>query len=159
MIKRFILMPCLLILAANVVQAEQACLKYGPEVVTLRGKVKRVVFPGRPNYESIKDGDEPERYWVLFLPTAVCVRGDEKDDPNAETEKGVKEMQLMLESYDTYRHLLGKTVSVSGTLMRAITGHHHTAVLLQVVDMKQARRPGSVVKAAGASAPLNKSPR
>lgn len=136
MIKRITLILCLLILTANVVQAEQACLKYEPEVVSLRGKVKRVTFPGRPNYESIKNGDEPERYWVLFLPKPICVQGNEKDDPDSETEKGVKEIQLIIKNYDRYRHLLGKTVSVSGSLMHAITGHHHTSVLLQVDEMK-----------------------
>lgn len=136
MIKRFILMLCLLILTVSAVQASQACLKYEPEIVVLRGKVKRVVFPGRPNYESIKDGDEPERYWVLYLPDPICVQGDEKDDPNSETENGVIEIQLIIKNYDKYRHLLGKTVSISGTLMHAITGHHHTTVLLEVSDMK-----------------------
>ncbi len=136
MIIRFILMLCLLILTASAVQAGQACLKYEPEIVTLRGMVKRVVFPGRPNYESIKDGDEPELYWVLFLHEPICIQGDEKDYQNSGTEKGVKKIQLIIRNYDGYRHLLGKTVSVSGTLMHAITGHHHTTVLLTVSEMK-----------------------
>lgn len=136
MIKQITFTLFLLILTANVVQAEQACLKYEPEVVTLRGKIKRVTFSGRPNYESIKNGNEPERYWVLFLPKSICVQGNQKDDPDSETEQGIKEIQLIIKNYDKYRHLLGKTVSVSGTLMHAITGHHHTSVLLQVDEMK-----------------------
>lgn len=40
------------------------CLKDG-DTVSLTGKVWRETFPGRPNYESIENGDEPETVWVL----------------------------------------------------------------------------------------------
>jgi hypothetical protein len=117
------------------VYAAQPCLKYEPEVVELKGKVKRVVFPGRPNYESVKAGDEPEPYYVLFLPKGVCVQGNPKDDINSETEKDIKSMQLMITDYKKYRPLLGKNVAVKGKLMHSHTGHHHTKVLLQVESM------------------------
>lgn len=78
MIKRLCLVSCLLLIA-GAASAVQPCLKYEPEVAELRGKVKKIIFPGPPNYESVKDGDEPEHYWVLFLPQAVCVEGNPKD--------------------------------------------------------------------------------
>lgn len=116
--------------------AAPPCLKYEPEVVELKGKVKRVVFPGRPNYESVKAGDEPEPYYVLFLLKGVCVQGEPKNDINSETEKDIKSMQLMITDYKKYRPLLGKNVIVKGQLMHAHTGHHHTNVLVQVESMK-----------------------
>ena len=115
--------------------AVQPCLKYEPEVVQLQGKVKRVVFPGPPNYESVKDGDQPEAHYVLFLPKGVCVQGDPKDEINSESEKEITSMQLMITSYNKYRPLLGKNVNVKGKLMHSHTGHHHTNVLLQVESM------------------------
>lgn len=37
------------------------CLEYEPSSVSLVGTIVRRTYPGRPNYESIKKGDEPER--------------------------------------------------------------------------------------------------
>jgi hypothetical protein len=37
------------------------CLSYAPASVTLTGALTSKTFPGRPNYESIEKGDEPER--------------------------------------------------------------------------------------------------
>lgn len=124
-----------LTIVTQAVFAAEPCFKYEPEVVELTGKVERVVFPGPPNYESVKDGDRPESYYVLFLPKSVCVQGDPKDEMNSETEKNIKSMQLIISDYKKYRPLLGKKVTVKGTLMHAITGHHHTNVLLEVESM------------------------
>jgi hypothetical protein len=123
--------------------AERPCLKYEPEVVDLQGTVKRVVFPGPPNYENIKNGDEAEPYWVLYLPKEICVQGDPKDEFNSETEKNVTSLQLMDVDYRQDRSLLGKSVVVQGTLMHSFTGHHHTPVLIQVKSVEKA--PGSKV--------------
>ncbi len=131
----------LLFSTVSVPAAENPCLKYEPEVVELHGMVKRVVFPGPPNYESIKKGDEPEPYWVLYLPKEICVQGDPKDEFNSETEKNVKSLQLMDVDYKKDRGLLGKSVVVKGTLMHSYTGHHHTPVLVQVKSIEKA--PGS----------------
>lgn len=116
--------------------AAPPCLKYEPEVVEMKGKVKRVIFPGPPNYESVKTGDQPEPYYVLFLPKGVCVQGDPKDEINSETEKDIKSMQLMITDYKKHRPLLGKNVTVRGQLMHSHTGHHHTKVLVQVESME-----------------------
>jgi hypothetical protein len=48
---------------------------------------------------------------------------------------GVRRIQLVLDQqgYDSLRRFLGKKVTLRGTLFGAITGHHHTPVLLSVV--------------------------
>lgn len=129
--------PATFIILALVAQAFAAppCLKYEPEIVELKGKVKRVVFPGPPNYASVKAGDQPEPYYVLFLSKSACVQGDPKDETNSVTEKDIKSMQLMITDYKKYRPLLGKNVTVKGQLMHSHTGHHHTNVLVQVESM------------------------
>ncbi len=124
--------------AACSAPAENPCLKYEPEVVELHGTVKRVVFPGPPNYESVEKGDEPEPYWVLFVPKAICVQGNPKDEFNSETEKNVRSLQLMDVDYKKDRSLLEKSVVVKGTLMHSYTGHHHTPVLVQVTGIEKA---------------------
>ena len=53
--------------------AQDPCLRYEPAISELTGTIKRVVFPGPPNYESVTRGDKPETCWVLYLPKKVCV--------------------------------------------------------------------------------------
>jgi hypothetical protein len=101
----------------------------------LRGKIRRETFAGPPNYESIKSGDAPETYWILHLAKPICVSGEEP-------EKNVSDIQLILsaDQYPRHKGLLGKRVVVSGKLMHAETGHHHTSVLLTVAEIRGARR-------------------
>ena len=113
-------------------QATQDCLSYEPATVTLKGKITRTTFAGPPNYESIKKGDEPETYWILHLTSTVCVSGDEP-------EKNVSDIQLVFiddKQYARYKDLLGKQVVANGKLFHAISGHHHTNVLLKVEEIK-----------------------
>jgi hypothetical protein len=112
------------------------CLSYEPAVVELAGRVERQIFPGRPNYESIENGDEPDTYWILHLSAPVCTRQDDVRYYGA--ERDVTRMQLVLtrEQYETYRPLLEQRVVARGTLMYWITGHHHTPVLLQAQSVR-----------------------
>lgn len=128
---------CFLLSARTAVSRDKTCFKYEPVIVELTGTVKRVVFPGRPNYESIKDGDEPEPYWVLFLSIGICVDGDPRSEIYG-AEENVTRLQLNMDSsfYENYRAFLEKTVTIRGTLTHAITGHHHTEVLINVIEMK-----------------------
>ena len=116
-------------------QMPQDCLSYDPATVMLKGKLSRNTFAGPPNYESVKKGDAPETYWILHLARPICVSGDEP-------EKNVSDIQLFLseEQYARHKDLLGKRVVVSGKLWHANMGHHHTSVLLNVAEIKGARR-------------------
>lgn len=117
-----------------------ACLSYEPDVVSVRGIIREKDFPGPPNYESIARGDRRETSWILALDKAVCVTG-KGGDALDEREENVSEMQLVLDSagYAKYRGLLMKPVVVRGTLFHAHTGHHHTRVLLTVLDITERR--------------------
>ncbi len=115
-----------------------APLRYEPAEVTLTGVVQLQTFPGRPNYEDVSKGDEPEVYWILHLSCAVDVVGANGDDINV-SEGDVREIQLVLspEEYTKYGALAGERVVVTGSLFHSITAHHKTAVLLRVRDMKK----------------------
>lgn len=121
-------------------EGSQPCLSYEPATVTLKGTVSRKTFSGPPNYESVEAGDQPETYWVLRLTKPLCVKGkgDDGQDPDDQPESGVADIQLNLneDQYAKYRNLVGKEVTVTGSLSHAFTGHHHTAVLLTVTEMK-----------------------
>jgi hypothetical protein len=116
---------------------KQGCVNYEPDTVTLRGRIVRRTFAGPPNYESIARGDEREQVWLLHLAKPICVSPG-TDSPK---ETSVSDVQLVFTEgrpqYDRYRPLVGQQVIASGTLFHAITGHHHTKVLLTVDGIKK----------------------
>lgn len=125
-------------LLAGAVQAQ--CISYGPDVV-LTGKLDRLTFPGRPNYESITNGDEAETGFYVRLSHAVCTKGD----PESEDEypqQNVRLVQLVLKpsQYNDLRPFLGQQVRVRGELFASHTGHHHAPLLLQVKSHEQLSR-------------------
>ena len=110
------------------------CLKYEPEIVALSGTLHRATFPGRPNFESVADGDEAETGFYLTLAQAICTRGGDNGDPEREPHKDVREIQLVLtpEQYATLRPQLGQQVQLRGQMFSSFTGHHHADVLLRL---------------------------
>lgn len=128
-------------------QSSKACLSYEPAVVTLSGTVTSRTYPGPPNYESIRAGDEPETYWLLALPHPVCVNPGEPGEFN-EAKKNIRRIQLVFndeEAYKKYRRLLGTRIVAMGTLYASFSGHHKTPVLLRVNSLTKAkisRTPG-----------------
>lgn len=119
------------------VAAQQTCLNYEPDVVTLTGIIKVRTVPGPPNFESVAKGDAREVIWLVQLTKPICVsaKGD------AEAENNVTDLQLVFpegqKQYNEYRSLKGRRVSITGTLFHAETGHHHTKVLLTVTNIRK----------------------
>lgn len=103
----------------------------------LPGVLLRETYPGRPNYESIKKGDEAETIWVLRLKKRICVSSS--FDAINVSEKNQKKIQLVLEpaQYKRYRKLLWQKVIVTGTLLHMHTGHHHKRVLLTTLRIQK----------------------
>lgn len=118
------------------------CLSYAPAPVILSGALTSKTFPGRPNFESIEKGDEPETYWILTLGQPICTIQSE-DGLNASLYD-VSVLQLLVTNagmYQTYRSLPGTNVKVAGRLFSATTAHHHTPVMLQVISMEPVQIP------------------
>lgn len=108
------------------------CIKYEPESITLTGKLRRETFPGRPNYESVANGDEAETGFYLSLESPICTVGDSGADRVA--FESVLEIQLVLseKQYAMLRSRLGEKIGLCGQLFSAHTGHHHADVLMRV---------------------------
>jgi Domain of unknown function (DUF4431) len=119
---------------------EEKCIPYSVNTVIV-GKLERHTFPGRPNYESIANGDEAENGFYLRLPHAICTIGDPKSS-DVYPQKNVRLVQLVLQQtqYDELRPLLGKSVSIRGDLFARHTGHHHAPLLLNVKSHEQLPR-------------------
>lgn len=126
---------------SSAIAEPQPCLPFEPAVTTIVGKLIRRTLPGPPNYESIKTGDAPETYWFVIPARPFCVRGTLGDDLNRADVANVSTVQLILlpDEYKTQAHLMGQSVKVTGTLSTAITGHHHTPVVLQVTTIEPSR--------------------
>jgi hypothetical protein len=114
--------------------ATESCLSYEPRVVRIAGVLGQKTVPGPPNYESIRNSDRPETYWFMKLSHPVCVDQDKAEPDRNPAEKSISRIQLVPgpAGYAAYAGLLGKRVVATGTLFGAITGHHHTPVLLTV---------------------------
>ena len=115
----------------------QKCLEFEPTTVTLTGTLYSKVFPGPPNYESIRHGDRKETAIILKLAKSKCTTGETMGMDGSYT--GLREMQLVIlddKWWKTVRRRMGKHVVVTGTLFGAHTGHHRTKVLIQVADIR-----------------------
>jgi hypothetical protein len=113
--------------------AHAKCLDYRSPVV-LTGTLERRTYPGRPNFEDIRAGDEPETGYYLRLPQPICTVEDPSGpDVNGATQN-VRLVQLVLDApgYEQLRPRIGKQVTVRGRLFAAITAHHHAPLLLTV---------------------------
>jgi hypothetical protein len=112
---------------------------YVPETIKLKGKIERQTFPGLPNYESITNGDSPERGFYLRLDNPIDVIARKTDeDSNSQDEKNVKIVQLAIVAKDPAvekileRAKSGTPFTLIGHFFHQLTGHHHTRVILEV---------------------------
>jgi hypothetical protein len=110
------------------------CFRYEPDTVRITGTYARHLYYGAPGFGEDPKHDEKEVGFYLELPTPICTAPGADDVDIAKT--GLRRIQLVLDGqkdYDRLRPFLGKRVTLRGTLFGAITGHHHTPVLLSVV--------------------------
>jgi len=117
------------------------CLSYRPAQVVLEGVLIAGAYPGRPNYQDTLAGDEPEHVVLLTLADPVCVAQDPLDSLVNSAESNVRVLQSWSPDHhlaSELRALVGRRVRVRGTLSHAISGHHHTAVTLEVLAVRAA---------------------
>ena len=116
-----------------------SCLKYDPSPVELSGVVRRVVYAGPPNYESVESGDEPEVNWILHLQNDICVQGNH-ENPDMDTDDDIYDIDKVT-LFDLNKIQLNKfenkNVVVKGTLdNRTSSPHYHTPVVIDLSDIK-----------------------
>jgi len=92
-------------------QNHSHCLSYEPSVVQLKGTIVRKIFPGPPNYESIKRGDKAEETWLLVLSQPTCVQQDKKDLDLNPAQQNIRQLQLVFgdsKAHEIYKELVAK---------------------------------------------------
>lgn len=114
-------------------------VNYEPSVIELTGKLKLETFPGAPNYESIKSGDEIETHYYLALDEKIDVVksvNEKNTGINDETVSNVNILQLVIVNDSDWPKLkkigIGARVKIKGTLFKRHTGHHHSRILLEI---------------------------
>jgi hypothetical protein len=115
------------------------CLSYAGRA-RVEGMLERKLFPGPPEYESIAAGDAPEIVWLIKLDAPVCVAADSTDRSgiNAAVARA-SAIQLVLtdEQYKVYARWVGTHIVLTGKLFGAITAHHRTPVLMDMVEFSR----------------------
>ena len=122
--------------------ARHACLHYEPAGVSLKGRVVHEIFPGPPNYQSIRKGDRKEEIWVLTLEQPVCVDASEDKSDFDVARQGIRRVQLVFSDgsqFEKYKDILSGEVVAIGSLYGAHAGHHHTEVLMTVSNLAKVK--------------------
>lgn len=118
---------------------DRACLQYGPAVVSLTGTITKHMTYGPPNYGEDPAHDSQEIYWYLDLDNPICVDGAKDNSPEAQGEKDVREVQIVYSNgYPKGNDWINHRAIITGTLFHAISGHHHTKVLIEASKTKKA---------------------
>lgn len=109
-----------------------SCLKVGA-TVSLHGRLNSRTFAGPPGYDSVRHGDAAEVTPVLRLRRPLCVTGLlGETDP---TRHSIRELQVLdvHEQLDAgQRTACRRACVLTGQLVRAESGHHHTPVMIEV---------------------------
>jgi hypothetical protein len=113
------------------------CLHYQPSKSELRGTLTREMHYGPPNYGEDTLHDERRIVPILRLDSAIAVCGWRgQDSPEAESERNVREVQLV-RLHPLLRPLprTGEVVAY-GELFHQVAGAHFTRVLLMVDSVR-----------------------
>jgi Domain of unknown function (DUF4431) len=106
-----------------------------PAVVTLTGKLIKKEFYGPPGYGEDPKTDSKEQAAILHLTSPINVVA-EKDNRFNETRDNAREVQLINVKGIDLSKFFQNNVKVSGKLSSAITGHHHTDILIEIDDIR-----------------------
>lgn len=132
--------------AAIAQTASQDCIDLATsKTVTFSGRLTHKVFPGPPNFESVRQGDKPEGAYILTLAAPVCVQGARF----LAERKSIGRVQVFPAEPDdkavwkALKASVGKRVAVEGSeAFGEFTGHHHAPLLLPITKIAPAGKAG-----------------
>jgi hypothetical protein len=115
------------------------CQRYDVANTELTGRVSIQTFFGPPNYGESPETDSKERQAILHLNRPICTIAS-YDSPAEENQTDVTLVPMGNFSLVPFE---GKPVTVRGELFHAITGHHHTDVLISIDKVPQIAQTSS----------------
>ena len=105
--------------------ASAACMKPNAE-----GAVR-----GRLSIGRFTDAaDRPETAFILRLPTAACLDGEDEDERVGST-RAIHVYSANDREQKALRRLIGKTVLVRGKPFARHTAHHHAPIVMEVTGI------------------------
>src|SRR5437773_9398265 len=99
------------------------CYRYDRDTISLAGTLTWRIYPGRPNYESVEQGDQPDTVVVLQLKQPFCTQASDDFDGH----QAVREVQLIV-PWEDFHFIVRRPKSrarLAGTLSGAVWGWHH----------------------------------
>jgi hypothetical protein len=136
--KRSMVLSIVFASVALVLAAQEPSYKYDTAGVQLRGTLTRRSVYGPPGYGETPSQDERTTILVLKLSQPITVKPGsqviEKDNPNTDTFKNVREVQLFLPRNAGHGvdQLIGKDVLASGVLNEHVVPAEYTDVCMAV---------------------------
>lgn len=110
--------------------ADGTCFVYDRPDVRLSGHLQIRVYFAQPGYGENPATDARDVQAVLFLDKPLCMQAS--SDGRVSAAPSEIEVTLVPPQGQRLSHLAGRRIEVTGALFPAETGHHHTAVLMQV---------------------------
>lgn len=103
----------------------------------LSGTLNFKMFPGPPNFEDIRSGDQPEPTYILKLDESICVSGSDMQDGSSEPINDVQVYAIDDQALDgAMRRSKGQHVTVTAKDPDvATTGHHHAPLVTQITSI------------------------
>lgn len=130
---------CASTLLASAAGSAVPCFRYEPAKVSVSGTVFERTDWGPPNYGEDPAHDRREPHDYIRLDKPLCVFGVPGDAPDDITENNVSIVELARDSEEwPIPNAVGRHVLLTGGLFHAISGHHHTRVLLMVSRVRAA---------------------
>ncbi len=109
-----------------------SCLAFDGPLVTLSGTTFSRIYFGPPGYGLNPEQDIRERATLLLLDAPLCVEENSASQAPFEGNVIVIQLAAIHISPESVAKAQGRRVTVRGTLFHALTGHHRTAVLVDV---------------------------
>jgi len=118
--------------AAQEKSIPKSCVPDSAVQGSFAGQLERRTYPGPPKYESVTSGDTSETGYYLKLDGWAC-RPAPGDTVGVYSHADIEWIQVLLTEpdYARLRSYLGKHVRVTGALVPAESGHHHTLLILE----------------------------
>jgi len=113
---------------------------YEPIISVISGEIKIESFFGPPGYGENPQTDSREDSYILNIDNSINVISETKEieegDPNT-TKFNIVKIQLSSTSGIDFSNYINKPVRLTGTFFGAHSGHHNTAVLLDVSKVEK----------------------
>jgi hypothetical protein len=124
---------------ADAVDPSESCLSYDDPSVTLSGTVFSRIYFGPPGYGETPAQDARERATLLLLDAPICVKASshpELDNNSFEGNVILIQLAAVQVKPEVVEKARGQCATVRGSLFHRLTGHHRTAVLMDVRSVK-----------------------